>query len=93
LTFLHRSVEFRAKQLASGVFKVSDIRADILLYLSGKDFAVAHLEAKRIEVADQEPAFPLGKHVDCFGLVSFHRGDRLCEHRLRLVSRAGLLRE
>jgi hypothetical protein len=58
--------------------------------LSGNDLAVANIEAIWIEVALPESTFPLVEHVDCFGLVCFHSGNRLREHGLGLLSRAAL---
>src|ERR1700747_390359 len=52
--FLRRGVEFRAIYLAGGVLKGPNIRAQKLLCIvagDGKDFAVAELKAKWIDVA------------------------------------------
>src|SRR5215468_190629 len=87
---LRRAVEFQAKRLAGGVFEVPDILADQLLCLSGKVFAVADIEAKRIEVAVQESAFSLVEDSERFGLICFQRGNRLRQHSLGFIGIAEL---
>src|SRR5262249_27653864 len=84
---LRRGVEFWAIHLAGGVLKVPNIRPQKLLCIGagdGKDLAIADVEAKRIEIAVQESTFSLVEHVERFGLIRFHRGDRLVEHGLSL---------
>jgi hypothetical protein len=56
----------------------------------GNGLAIAGIEAKWIEVAVQEPAFFLVDHIERSGLVCFHRGNRLQEHRFGFVGGAEL---
>ena len=61
-----------------------------MLCLCGKVFAVADIEAKRIEVAVQESAFSLVEDIERFGLICFQRGNRLRQHSLGLIGIAEL---
>ena len=61
-----------------------------MLCLCGKVFAVADIEAKRIEVAVQESTFSPVEHIERFGRICFHRGHRLRQHSLGLIGIAEL---
>ena len=71
IRFLRRGVEFRAIYLAGGVLKGPNIRAQKLLCIvagDGKDFAVAEVKAKRIDVAVKESTFSLVDQVERLGV-------------------------
>src|SRR5262245_41446783 len=75
----------QTERLTIGVLKRSDVPAKQLAgvrTVQGNELSIAGIRAKWIKVSVKESAFSLVEHIECFGLVYLHRGNRLQEHCL-----------
>jgi hypothetical protein len=99
LTFrlLNRRVHFRAKRLAPRVLSGAHVCAKGFLEFgiaNRNDCAVASICTKHVEISIPKSAFSLVEHVERFGLIRSHSGNRFHQHGLGFFGRtAGLLTE
>src|SRR5208282_5919750 len=65
--------------LAGGVFQFSSVFPEVWFGVrvrNGKKFPIAHVRTERIEVTVEKSAFSLVEHIERFGFIRFHSGNR-----------------
>src|SRR5262245_32453399 len=93
LRFLRGGKLCQTRARTIGVLEGSDVLAEQLTgvrTVQSNELAVASIHAKWIQISVQKSAFSFVEHIERFGLVCFHSGNRSREHRLRFVSGAKL---